>query len=137
MNKYRVEYSSNNSGGNWWLKDGDWYALERAGWNVKWSKELDDTFLFSKEVKKTGRWLGALARKATIELEAYSKTLALATAITWWSDTLPYQDAGAEGCSCCGEPHGFYASRVCPNCGNTLYDCREIGCNELEGIDKE
>lgn len=31
-----IQYSSNNSGGKWWLKDADWAALERAGWEVKW-----------------------------------------------------------------------------------------------------
>lgn len=34
----RVEYSSNNSGGSWWLKDADWKALEDAGWVVEWGK---------------------------------------------------------------------------------------------------
>ena len=32
----KVEYSSNNSGGRWWLKDEDWIALEKAGWTVAW-----------------------------------------------------------------------------------------------------
>jgi hypothetical protein len=32
----KVEYSSNNSGGSWWLKTEDWKALEDAGWNVEW-----------------------------------------------------------------------------------------------------
>ena len=32
-----VEYSSNNSGGSWWLKDEDWKALEAAGWKVVWA----------------------------------------------------------------------------------------------------
>lgn len=31
-----VEYSSNNSGGDWWLSDDDWKNLESAGWKVKW-----------------------------------------------------------------------------------------------------
>ncbi len=29
--KKKIEYSSNNSGGDWWLKDEDWFALEKAG----------------------------------------------------------------------------------------------------------
>lgn len=32
----RVEYSSNNSGGSWWLRDTDWFALEKGGWKVEW-----------------------------------------------------------------------------------------------------
>ncbi len=41
----RIEYSSNNSGGGWWLKDEDWKNLEAAGWIVEWGKKwfhLDD-----------------------------------------------------------------------------------------------
>lgn len=30
-----VEYSSNNSGGSFWLNDKDWKALEKAGWSEK------------------------------------------------------------------------------------------------------
>lgn len=32
-----VEYSSNNSGGHWWLEDADWKNLEAAGWKVEWA----------------------------------------------------------------------------------------------------
>lgn len=31
-----LEYDSNNSGGNFWLRDEDWKALEDAGWIVGW-----------------------------------------------------------------------------------------------------
>jgi len=107
--KYLVEYYSNNSGGNWWLTDEDWYALERAGWDVKWVKNMDDGALFGREAKKTGRWLGALAKEATIVVEAYSKSFAEDIAETWWSETLPNQNRYDEGCNCCGRPHEFYA----------------------------
>ena len=30
----KIVYSSNNSGGSWWLSDEDWKKLEAAGWNV-------------------------------------------------------------------------------------------------------
>lgn len=36
----KVTYSSNNSGGGWWLKDEDWLKLERAGWTVLWGGEV-------------------------------------------------------------------------------------------------
>ena len=39
-----VEYDSNNSGGNWWLDDNDWKALEAAGWKVDWESEKTDGF---------------------------------------------------------------------------------------------
>jgi hypothetical protein len=56
----KVEYSSNNSGGSWWLKDKDWYTLEKAGWKVEWYKE--ETFSLFKEAPDENsdvRWLGA------------------------------------------------------------------------------
>ncbi len=34
--KLKVEYSSNNSGGSWWLYDKDWVKLEEAGWTIIW-----------------------------------------------------------------------------------------------------
>lgn len=36
----KVTYSSNNSGGRWWLTDEQWLALEKAGWTVLWGKEV-------------------------------------------------------------------------------------------------
>lgn len=36
----KVTYSSNNSGGGWWLKDEHWIALENAGWTVLWGGEV-------------------------------------------------------------------------------------------------
>lgn len=32
----KVKYEATNSGGDWWLKDKDWKALEGAGWHVEW-----------------------------------------------------------------------------------------------------
>ena len=61
-----VEYSSNNSGGGWWLKDKDWFALEKAGWTVAWIKDEKPLKMGGKTYTfgmgdKDGRWLGALA----------------------------------------------------------------------------
>ncbi len=79
-----VEYNSNNSGG-WWLNDNDWYALEKAGWKVEW---------------REGRWLGALATRAT--REGLSEKAAIEE---WQRVTGEY--ANTEGCLCCGPPHSF------------------------------
>lgn len=93
-----TEYSSNNSGGSWWLTDDDWQNLEKAGWKVAWKK--DERWSWS-----TGdRWLGALATSATREGVTYTE------AIDEW-ETITGQDADAEGCSCCGRPHEFYTPR--------------------------
>jgi hypothetical protein len=80
-----VRYSSNNSGGKWWLSDDDWRALEESGWVVEWRPE---------------RWLGTLAIEAFLPfatLGGAEDSFALATG----------QDVNAHGCSCCGSPHYF------------------------------
>lgn len=94
----RVEYISNNSGGRWWLKDEDWYALEKAGWKVKWIKDND----FYKKLSsvEAGRWLGALAT------EASRKGLSLRDAVSEW-ERVTGKSATAAGCPCCGNPHNF------------------------------
>ena len=48
----KVEYESNNSGGSWWLKDEDWIAMEKAGWDVGWG---DRWFCHSKSFLRRGR----------------------------------------------------------------------------------
>lgn len=94
----RVRYTSNNSGGYWWLKDEDWQRLELMGWEVEWRKnETDPLFRGDKD----GRFLGALATSAT----RHGKTMA--DAIEEW-EQITGQSADEEGCPCCGQPHGFW-----------------------------
>ena len=57
----KVSYSSNNSGGHWWLKDKDWKNLEKAGWTVEWAK---DNYYKKTALDSSNRWLGALATAA-------------------------------------------------------------------------
>ena len=115
-----VEYNSNNSGGNWWLEDKDWKALEKAGWLVIWaSKSFDynkkgfhqyDKNGFPKLKNKTGefvskkkdeyRYLGALAKSA------YKKFNSIKEAIEEF-EKVTDQTASDEGCNCCGAPHEF------------------------------
>ena len=83
-----VTYSSNNSGGDWWLNDADWKALEAAGWVVKWRPE---------------RWLGALAT------EAVREAMSVDVAVAEWRHVTG-KNPEAEGCRCCGEPHWFRES---------------------------
>ena len=82
----QVIYSSNNSGGSWWLSDDQWRALEGAGWSVDWRPE---------------RWLGALATVAT------RSGLSRSEAILEWAAATG-EDPSDPGCSCCGPPHNFY-----------------------------
>jgi len=113
-----VEYSSNNSGGRWWLKDDDWRALEAAGWKVVWKTHetvysdeggyvYDDdgtpklqpqTGPFGPD--KDGRWLGALATSA------FRSGLSLREAADEW-ERVTGKSATDAGCPCCGTPHNF------------------------------
>lgn len=79
-----IEYISNNSGGDWWLSDDDWRALEAVGWRVEWKPEL-----------------GALATSAT------RRGLSMTEAVAEW-ERVTGKNAAAEGCSHCGPPHRFY-----------------------------
>lgn len=94
-----VEYSSNNSGGDWWLEDKDWKALEAAGWEVDWYANEKDPF--TRRAYPDGRFLGALASHA----KRYG--LSLKMAIAEWED-ITGQNSEDQGCHCCGSPHGFY-----------------------------
>jgi len=85
----KLEYSSNNSGGSWWLTDDDWYAMEREGWIIEW---FDDRFLDS---------LAGGAYKIVASKEDATR------AILKW-EQITGQNAAAQGCSCCGRPHYFY-----------------------------
>lgn len=80
-----VTYSTNNSGGYWWLSDDDWRALEAAGWEVAWTAKP---------------FLGASATSATL------RNTTMREAIESW-EAATGQMSNALGCSCCGTPHNF------------------------------
>jgi hypothetical protein len=92
-----VKYSSNNSGGSWWLKDADWLALEAAGWKVEWHRDREDEWF---KTGRDGRWLGSLAGSASKDFPTP------ADAIREW-ERITGQDASDDGCNCCGAPHSF------------------------------
>lgn len=94
-----VEYSSNNSGGYWWLEDEDWKALEAAGWEVEWYADRPD--VLTDQENPEGRFLGTLASRA----KRYGVTLR--HAVEEW-EHITGESATDEGCPCCGAPHGFY-----------------------------
>lgn len=95
----KVTYSSNNSGGSWWLKDEDWKALEAFGWEVEWFANQEHKFF---KPTPDGRWLGALASKAI------RHGLTLGQAIKEF-EQITGQDSTDLGCACCGAPHSFAA----------------------------
>lgn len=98
-NKGWVEYSSNNSGGSWWLTDEDWKNLEAAGWEVDWVKYQKDRFFKGDDPT---RFLGALATSA----KRYGLSLGMAKAEF---EDVTGANVDDNGCNCCGKPHEFYA----------------------------
>lgn len=95
----KLEYSSNNSGGSWWLKDADWLALEKAGWVVDWYANRNDGF----GSYEKGRFLGALASGAHKIVGSKAEAT---EAIEEW-ENLTGNSATSAGCNCCGQPHYF------------------------------
>jgi hypothetical protein len=95
----KVRYSSNNSGGDWWLTDDHWLSLEKAGWEVDWvANRPNDGFIM--RPSDDGRWLGALAMNASVE------GMTMRDAISDWESVTGLRSAEL-GCSCCGPPHSF------------------------------
>jgi len=126
-NMVKVEYSANNSGGHWWLKDKDWVALSKAGWYVEWGglyfchskfswgsdKKLKDKcktaeschghrkFRSYKNMEKEeDRYMGALAHDAKKKFKSITEALLEFEKLTG-------ANVADEGCNCCGPPHGF------------------------------
>jgi hypothetical protein len=92
-----VEYSSNNSGGHWWLTDDDWLALEKAGWEVKWVKDDE----YHQKYDTGDRFLGALATRAVKQ-----NCNSLREAADEW-ERVTGKSATDAGCACCRQPHNF------------------------------
>lgn len=91
----RIEYASNNSGGEWWLSDDQWKALEEGGWVVEWFAHETG------EYPRGERWLGALASSAHKENVSSMKE-----AVEEWERLTGAYSTDA-GCACCGPPHNF------------------------------
>ncbi len=83
------------------LTDQNWKDLETAGWKVNWYASGEGTRHLG--LDDDGRWLGALARSASVEAQSEE------AAIEQW-ERITGEDADAEGCECCGQPHNFYSS---------------------------
>lgn len=113
MPKFEVQYSSNNSGGYFWVDAEYGKLMENAGWDVDYIQK--DSTLYDE---------GEQVYHARKIFEAIAEDVAIATAIAEF-EYITGQDASAEGCPCCGPPHSFYT-----------YLHREIP-PELEGYDWE
>ena len=106
-----ITYSSNNSGGSWWLTDQNWYDLEEAGWSISWKKDQET----AQGKYEDGRWLGALATDASKNFPS------MIEAITEW-ERITGLNASDEGCSCCGSPHYFYSEDGQGVSGDSILD---------------
>ena len=115
---FHIEYVSNNSGGDWWLKDLDWLALEESGWCVHWVRDVPEKGRFLGK-SPDGKFLGANATSACKDFEANFEYLAEEYAALDWESSVA-QNSLEEGCSCCGRPHSFYGHKK-ENCNCTYY----------------
>lgn len=122
-----VSYSSNNSGGYWWLSDEHWERLEENGWWIEWGgvyfckstgwkapagkpepcgdedkchghRKFDS--IEECLADQNGRWLGAVAKYASKDFPS------MKDAIQEWED-ITGLEATDDGCNCCGPPHCF------------------------------
>jgi hypothetical protein len=108
----RVKYSSNNSGGGWWLTDQNWIDLHKAGWQLK--KHPDDNVYSSdgrgcdenweldphKAIEDNRRWLGAICTSARKDFKTMREAIEEFENITG-------ENVAAEGCNCCSQPNSF------------------------------
>lgn len=108
MTTYVVEYSSNNSGGHWWLSDTDWENLEKAGWIVEWIRNSNNLFA------RGDRFLGALATSASLVLECGEDEDPINSfrIVLESFEKLLGQSVTDQGCNCCGSPHYFILYKV-------------------------
>lgn len=103
--EFVVEYSTNNSGGSYWLRDKDWEALRNAGWLLMdWDNAVYTNGRYV--VDKSG--LPTVSAPAKIENAhyAFKKFTSITEALKEFEE-LTGQDVTDEGCNCCGAPHSF------------------------------
>lgn len=126
----RLDYSSNNSGGSWWLSDKDWLALEANGWKVDWyatrEDRITDDYVQYGGKKNTdrypdGRFLGALASGASRIVASKSDA---SDAIDEF-ERITGANVSTQGCNCCGQPHYFSLKDEvpCTNCDLASSQC--------------
>lgn len=91
----RIQYSSNNSGGSWWLSEADRKALEAAGWLVEWSEW------------ERGRHSWSWSDSGTPAHYAWAPVGMTEDQACEDFERVTGQSPDAQGCNCCGQPHNF------------------------------
>ena len=111
------EYSTNNSGGDWWLTKENWENLEKNGWRVIWCDRERPTYDNGKlkwdanGFPKTEQVPDKMYAGWCIAHYAYKYFISHEEAVEdfeRWSG----QDYEEKGCPCCGNPHSIYEERI-------------------------
>lgn len=105
MKNLLIKYYSNNSGGGDWLDKDQWRALEEAGWRL---------FGFNDFIFNDGKYAldgKGLPKRKKSQIDknmkyAFKRFNSIDEAIEEF-ERLTGEDADAEGCECCGQPHEF------------------------------
>ena len=104
-----IQFHSNNSGGNRWLNDDNWLALEKAGWKLfsfgDFVYEGDD-YSYSEDGLPERKGGKATNSMGTLAHYAFKKFDSMKEAIIEL-EKLTGLDSTEEGCNCCGPPHCF------------------------------
>ena len=106
MSKIPVEYSTNNSGGNYWLTKEDWRALQDAGWLIMdWDNSVYDE---KGQYVPDENGLPMVSHPADLDKAHYAFKLFdnIQEALVEF-EKLTGQNVSDEGCNCCGAPHSF------------------------------
>lgn len=112
-----IEYSTNNSGGSYWLKAKDWKRLAEAGWKLFGF----DNFEYDAQGKYVRDEDGLPKRKGSLPDNphyAFKQFNTIQEALREFEE-LTGQDVSDEGCNCCGPPHSFNWGE----CGAGLCSC--------------
>lgn len=104
MDKKLIEYSHNNSGGGDWLSEEDWLNLEKAGWRTCGFYDFVYDKYGNTKYDKDG--LPELKSISDNKKYAYKFFDSLEEAIEEFEE-ITGENANAEGCNCCGQPHNF------------------------------
>ena len=109
MKKILIEYTTNNSGGSFWLKTKDWKKLEKAGWKLFGYDNfvyVDGDYKYGKDglpEKKESNEKDMFGQYAHYGFKFFSS---IKEALEEF-EKLTGQDVSDEGCNCCGAPHSF------------------------------
>lgn len=97
-----VNFSENNSGGSWWLKQKDYDALAAAGWDID-GRRLSVRDPAEPDCPRSA----TLMVTVQAETERRACSIAEERAIESWEQATGY-DSNEEGCNCCGPPYQIY-----------------------------